>query len=74
MKKIQMLMDVRDPPGYLKDEIRIVSEATCGYFCGLGWARDVSGEVSTLEPDTSPKTIEVHTGELGQSAKSPTVE
>lgn len=59
MKRIEMLTDVKDPPGYVKGEIRVVSPETAGYFCGLGWARDVTGEIKTGAPDTSDKTLNV---------------
>lgn len=69
MKRIEMLTDVKDPDGlFLKGEIRLVSPERAGYFCGLGWAKDVAGEIPTTAPDTSPVTLEVHNGTVGHSA------
>lgn len=60
MKRIEMLTDVRDAGlQYFKGEIRIVTPEKAGYFCGLGWARDLAGDVQTGTPDTSEKTLEV---------------
>lgn len=70
-KRIEMLTDVKDAPGYFKGEIRHVSPETAGYFCGLGWARDVTGEISTGEPDRTEKTLSVDAGKHGHAAQNP---
>lgn len=75
MKTIDMLTDVRDPSGsYFKGERRIVLPEIAYYFCAQGWARDVSGEIATGEPDTSPKTLEVQNGSVGHTATTLTTE
>ena len=69
MKRIEMLTAVKDPDGlFLKGEIRLVTPERAGYFCGLGWAKDLGGELATGTPDTSPVTLEVHNGTVGHSA------
>lgn len=59
MKRIEMLTDVRDDGGYIKGEIRIVTPEKAGYFCGLGWARDLSNEIATGKQDLSDKKLDV---------------
>lgn len=36
-----------------KDEVRSVPDNVGEYFCGLGWAEDVSGQVKTGERSTT---------------------
>jgi hypothetical protein len=61
MKRIEILTDVKDAgERYYKGEQRMVTPEKAGYFCGLGWARDVSGEIETGAPDTSEKQLDVH--------------
>lgn len=71
MKRIEILTDVKDDGGYFKGEIRMVTPEKAGYLCGLGWARDVSGEIATGIADTTPKTLEVQDLKVGHSAESP---
>ncbi len=71
MKRIEMLTDVKDAPGYLKGEIRHVTPAVAGYFCGLGWAKDLGGEIPTAVTDTTEKTLEVQAGQHGHAAQTP---
>lgn len=59
MKRIEMLTDVKDDGGYIKGEVRLVTAEKAGYFCGLGWARDLTGELATAAPDISEKKLEV---------------
>jgi hypothetical protein len=61
--KIEILQDFRHGPRqyYAGDHIT-VPDADGGLFCGVGWARDLAGEVETAEPDTAPKTLEVDSG------------
>ena len=69
MKRIQMLNDVKDTDGvYLKGEVRLVTPEKCGYFCGVGWAKDLTGEVPTAELDTSPKELVVSSAKNGTKA------
>jgi len=69
MKRIEMLTTVKEPDGtFLKGEIRLVTPERAGYFCGLGWAKDLGGELATATPDTSPVTLDVQNGTLGHSA------
>jgi len=63
MKRIEMLTDVKDVgQRYYKGELRMVTPEKAGYFCGLGWARDIEGELPTGSPDTSEKTLGVQNG------------
>lgn len=70
-KRIEMLTDVKDAPGYFKGEVRIVSVETAGYFCGLGWAKDIDGQIPTAETDTEDKTLAVDAGKHGHAAATP---
>lgn len=75
MKRIEMLTDVKDPSGlFRKGEIRVVEPEQAGYFCGLGWAKDLGGELATGTPDTSPKTLEVQNGKHASKVSTPGVE
>lgn len=61
MKKIEVLQKFRhDSATFHAGEIRYVSEAEAGYFCGLGWAR--ASDIPTGTPDLSEKTLEVQNG------------
>lgn len=73
MKRIEMLADVRDAPGYLKGEVRVVTPEVAGYLCGNGWAKDLAGDLATGSPDTSAKTLDVHGSGSNQAAQSPGV-
>jgi hypothetical protein len=59
MKRIEILTDVKDDGGYYKGEIRHVTPEKAGYLCGVGWARDLSGELPTGTPDLTDKTLSV---------------
>ena len=60
MKRIEMLADVRDGhDAYYRGEERVVTPGKAGYFCGLGWARDLSGEIETGAADTADKVLDV---------------
>ena len=59
MKRIEILTDVKDDGGYYKGEIRMVTPEKAGYLCGVGWARDLSGELPTGTPDLTEKTLAV---------------
>lgn len=56
---------------YHAGEVRLVSPEDAGYFCGLGWAKAEGLAAGT--PDTSPKTLEVHSSSIGQKASNPGV-
>lgn len=75
MNRIEMLTDVKDPSGlYRKGEIRVVEPEQAGYFCGLGWARDLGGQLATADADTSPKTLEVQDGKHASNVSTPGAE
>jgi hypothetical protein len=63
MKRIEILTDVKDDGGYYKGEVRMVTPEKAGYLCGVGWARDVSGEIPTLQPDLTEKTLSVQSAQ-----------
>lgn len=44
---------------FIANERRFVSANDGARWCGLGWARDLTGEVPTGEVDTSPKRLEI---------------
>jgi hypothetical protein len=72
MKKIQVIQTFKDDgQTFIKDEQRFVTPEKAGYYCGLGWAKDIAGEIPLAEPDTSPKTLDVHDG--GHTTDSPDV-
>lgn len=58
MKWIEVIQNFRhNGEQFHKGERRYVSAEDAGYFCGLGWA--TSEGLTTGEPDTSPKTLEM---------------
>jgi hypothetical protein len=73
MVRIEMLTDVKDPPGYLKGEVRMVSPETAGYLCGLGWARALDGKLQTGKPDLSPKRLTLADGTHSHKPSNPGV-
>lgn len=52
---------------YRKEEIREVSQEVLEYFCGEGWAEDVTGTVATAPRSTESKTIDPETLKQVQS-------
>lgn len=71
MKRIEMLTDVKHDGSYFKGEVRAVSAETAGYFCGLGWARDVSGEITTAAPAVADTTLVVQNGQHVHAGATP---
>jgi len=61
MKRIEVLTNFKDEGQFYKGEVRVVTPEKAGYYCGLGWAKDVSDgdQVATGTPDLSPKKLEV---------------
>ena len=48
--EIEMLETVRhDGAEYVKNERRRVTPELARYFCGLGWAKDTTGRITTGE-------------------------
>lgn len=69
MKTIDILADIRhEGAQYFKGERRVVTPELAGYFCGNSWAKDVTGEIATGEPDISPKTLEVQNGQISPTS------
>jgi hypothetical protein len=70
MKKIEVIQRFKHGgQTFHPGEVRLVTPEDAGYFCGLGWAK--AEGIATGEPDTSPKTLEVHNSTNG--VKSPKV-
>jgi hypothetical protein len=67
MKWITLLCDVKDGPGYIEGERRCVSDDTAAYFASHGWAKSEDG--AAVEPDLSPKTLDVQNGKHGHAAR-----
>ena len=44
---------------YTKGDVLTVDDGLGGYFCHCGWAKDVSGQVATGEPEQDV-TLDVH--------------
>ena len=53
---------------FAEGEIRVVPDHVGEYFCRLGWAKDVDGNVETGERDTSRKELFVEKPAAGQKA------
>jgi hypothetical protein len=67
--KVEILQNFRDEgQQYTASEIRVVSEQKGGYFCGVGWARDISGAVATGAPDLSNKSLDVKNARHSQKS------
>lgn len=63
MKRIEIIKNFRSGgTGYFAGEIRHVTPEQAGHFCSSGWAKDLSGEIPTGKPDTSPKKLQVSDG------------
>ena len=62
MRFILILMDFSHAGvQYYKDEVVKVSDTDAGYFCGVGWARDLKDEYPTGVPDLGDVTLAVQT-------------
>ena len=67
MTKIEVLQKFKHAGQvFYPGESRFVTPEDAGFFCGLGWAR--ADGLVTGQPDTAPKTLEVHNSTLGQAA------
>lgn len=72
MKRIEVLTNFKHgSASYWQGEVRHVSPEDAGYFCGLGWAKDLGGEIPTGILDTTEKTLDVHGSK--HAAKAATV-
>jgi hypothetical protein len=61
-KQIEVLELFRDGGElYRAGEVRVVSEVDAAYYCGAGWARDVSGDIPTGARDTQGVRLDVRT-------------
>lgn len=70
--KIEILSLIKhDGQEYLAEEVRKVAPDLARYFCKNGWARDLSGQIATGEPDTKPKTLTVGSAEHGSTSTHP---
>lgn len=59
MVKVRVLSNFKHGgQSYYKDEIRILSEADAGYFCGVGWASADGFE--TGKPSLEDVKLDVH--------------
>lgn len=49
---------------YEAGDVRTVPDAQGALFVGLGWAKDVSGEVQTTPADSGPVTLDTQSTNL----------
>lgn len=72
MKTIEVLDTFfADGQRFHEGEIRKVSAERAGRYCACGWARDISGEIPTAAPDTTPKTLDVENVVVDHTAQEP---
>lgn len=54
---------------YTKGDVITADEGLATYFCACGWAKDVSGQVTTGEAATQDVQLEVHKSTHATKAK-----
>lgn len=68
MKRIEVLCTFKDGSDvFHAGETRFVPEGKAGYFCGLGWARDIDGLVATGEAKPADVKLDIQSGKAGHA-------
>lgn len=72
MKRIHILNEfTHGGRRYYAGDQLTVSPEDAGYFCGVGWATDLSGELPVVKPTKTDKELKVQDGKHGVKATSP---